>query len=57
MWFALSAARGNLPAAKNRDAAAGFMTPGEIAKAQKLAREWKPKPGHSEDKSAPRHDE
>src|SRR6516164_2556683 len=43
MWFALSAVRGNPPAAKNRDAAAGLMTVAQIAEAQELVREWKPK--------------
>jgi hypothetical protein len=44
MWFALSAAQGNPPAVKNRDAAAGLMTAAQIAEAKTLAREWKPKP-------------
>src|SRR6516164_849704 len=43
MWFALSAVQGNPPAAKNRDAAAGLMTVAQIAEAQELVREWKPK--------------
>jgi uncharacterized protein len=43
MWFTLSAAQGNPPAAKNRDAAAGLMTVAQIAEAQELVREWKPK--------------
>src|SRR6516164_9750322 len=43
MWFALSAVQGNPPAAKNRDAAAGLMTTAQIAEAQELVREWKPK--------------
>jgi TPR repeat protein len=42
MWLSLSAAQGNQNAAKNRDRAAGFMIPTQIAEAQKLAREWKP---------------
>ena len=48
MWFNLAASR--LPpgeerddAAKNRDTVAERMTPAQIAEAQKLAREWKPK--------------
>ena len=31
-------------AVKNRDRVAAKMTPAQIAEAQKLAREWKPKP-------------
>ncbi len=42
VWFNLSAAQGIKEAAKNRDTAARFMTPEQIAEAQKLAREWKP---------------
>jgi TPR repeat protein len=50
LWFTLAAS--SFPAsqlevrnkvAKNRDAVAAEMTPAEIAEAQKLAREWKPK--------------
>ncbi len=48
MWFNLSAA--GLPpgkdldnAAENRDIVAKLMTPAQIAEAQRLAREWKPK--------------
>jgi uncharacterized protein len=43
MWFNLSAAQGNQEAAKRRDDLATQMTPAQIAKAQQLAREWKPK--------------
>ena len=42
MWFSLSAAQGNQDAVKDRDRAAGNMTPAQIAEAQKLAREWTP---------------
>ena len=42
MWFNLAAAQGDTNAAKDRDTAAGFMTPAQIAEAQKLARDWKP---------------
>jgi TPR repeat protein len=46
MWFDLSAAQGRDGAAAFRDLVARRMTPGQIAEAQKLAREWKPtKPG------------
>ena len=48
MWFNLAASR--LPpgenrdnAVKARDAVAKRMTPAQIAEAQKLAREWKPR--------------
>jgi uncharacterized protein len=44
MWFDLSAAQGDQTAVSNRDAAARRMTPEQIGEAQKLAREWKPKP-------------
>jgi TPR repeat protein len=49
-WFTLAASR--IPATekearafaiKNRDALAAKMTPGQLAKAAKLAQEWKPK--------------
>jgi TPR repeat protein len=43
MWFNLAAARGNKDAAKGRNLLAAYMTPAQIAEAQKLAREWKPK--------------
>ena len=43
MWYNLAAAQGNKPATKNRDLLAKRMTPAQIAEAQKLAREWKPK--------------
>ncbi len=43
MWFDLSAAQGNPPAADNRKAAADLMTPAQIAEAKKLAQDWKPR--------------
>jgi uncharacterized protein len=43
-WLNLSAARGNNFAIKYKDNIAQRMTPVQIAEAQKLAREWKPKP-------------
>jgi uncharacterized protein len=46
MWFELSAAQGDQSAANNREAAARRMTPDQIAEAQRLAREWRPKPEH-----------
>jgi len=42
-WFNLAAARGNLSAADNRDWLAKKMTPDQLAEAQRLAREWKPR--------------
>jgi TPR repeat protein len=41
MWLNLSAARGVVGAAANRDRVARGMLPAQIAEAQKLAREWK----------------
>ena len=43
MWFNLSAAQGRDGAAAFRDLIARRMTPAQIAEAQKLAREWKPR--------------
>jgi uncharacterized protein len=43
MWYNLSAAHGENKSAEARDALAKRMTPAQIAEAQKLAREWKPK--------------
>jgi TPR repeat protein len=43
MWFNLAAASGDKVAGTNRDKVAARMTPAQIAEAQKLAREWKPK--------------
>ncbi len=47
MWFDLAASRfsalGAENAVKNRDLAASKMTPAQLAEAQRLAREWKPK--------------
>ncbi len=43
MWFNLAAARGLKFPEKRRDRLAKKMTPAQIAEAQKLAREWKPK--------------
>jgi uncharacterized protein len=45
MWFDLAAAQGKQNAGSNRDIwVAKHMTPEQIAEAQKLKREWKPKP-------------
>jgi uncharacterized protein len=43
MWFNLAAAAGHTPGAESRDDIARQMTAAQIAEAQKLAREWKPK--------------
>jgi hypothetical protein len=43
MWFNLGAAGGNTVAARKRDAVEQKMTLAQIAEAQRLAREWKPK--------------
>jgi TPR repeat protein len=43
MWWNLAADQGNAVAFKKRDSVAATMTPAQIAEAQKMAREWKPK--------------
>ena len=43
-WFNLSATQGHQQAISNLDITVRRMTPAQIAEAQKLAREWKPKP-------------
>ncbi len=48
MWYNLAASRfppgtDRAKAVKNRDIVAAKMTPAQIAEAQRLAREWKPK--------------
>jgi uncharacterized protein len=50
MWFNLAATRirasnteGRALVIKNRDAVAAKMTPAQIAQAQRLADEWRPK--------------
>ncbi len=40
MWFRLAAAQGNEKAVQNRDLAEKRMTPVEMLKAERLAREW-----------------
>ena len=42
-WYILATMNGDKPAAQLRDAIANQMTPAQIAEAQELAREWKPK--------------
>jgi hypothetical protein len=43
MWWNLAASQGDVNAIKNRDIVVTKMTPAQIAEAQRLAREWKPK--------------
>ncbi len=43
MWLDLAAAQGKEIARKHRELIAKKMTPADILKAQRLAREWKPK--------------
>jgi TPR repeat protein len=43
MWLSVAAARGDQDAISNRNRVARQMTSAQIAEAQKLAREWKPK--------------
>ena len=42
-WYNLAGGKGYADAAKARDLVAAKMTPAQIAEAQKLAQEWKPK--------------
>ena len=44
IWLNLAAAQGNEDAKTAREALERMMTPAQIAEAQKLSREWKPKP-------------
>ena len=43
MWFDLAAASGDSSAGKNMEIIAAKMTRSQIAEAQRLAKEWKPK--------------
>ena len=43
MWFDLAASQGDSNAQEKRDKLAEKMTPTQIAEAQRMAREWKPK--------------
>ena len=45
MWFNLAMEQGINDATKNRNNVAKFMTPAQIAEAQRLAREWLEKHG------------
>ncbi|HSL06224.1 MAG TPA: tetratricopeptide repeat protein [Nitrospiraceae bacterium] len=42
-WYSLAGTNGDKPAPQLRDLLANQMTPAQIAEAQKLAQEWKPK--------------
>jgi hypothetical protein len=42
-WFNLATAAGDADAAKYRDLTVKLMSPAQIAEAQRLAREWRPK--------------
>jgi hypothetical protein len=44
MWFSLAASQGQQTPVNFRDKTAQLMTPAQITEAQKLTREWKPKP-------------
>lgn len=44
LWFNLAAAQGAGDAGKKRDLVVNLMTPVQIAEAQRLAREWCPRP-------------
>ena len=48
MWFNLAAAKGCDKAAKDRDVIAAKMMPADIAKAQRMAREWLAKHGKAD---------
>ncbi len=48
MWYNLAAAQGDKAAAKNRDIVATKMTPNDVSKAQRMAREWLSKHGKAE---------
>ncbi len=43
IWYSLAARQGHQKATQLRDIVAGRMTPEQLAEAQKLAREWRPK--------------
>ena len=43
MWFNLAASQGDADAAEAREQVAKSMSPTQVAEAQKMAREWKPK--------------
>jgi uncharacterized protein len=53
MWFNLAASE-QATAVQGRDLAASKMTPAQIAEAQRLAREWKPKSQQTNDQATQR---
>ncbi len=53
MWFNLAAGRGEMEAAKERDALAAKMTPQQVASAQERARSWRPGGGEIKKASSP----
>ena len=56
MWFILSSANGLEEAGKQRDIVAKWMTSEQVAKAQRLAREWKPNKGSNKESKTSDHD-
>ena len=44
MWFSLSVALGDPVGTKNRDRAAAFLTPAQLAESARLLRAWRPGP-------------
>jgi hypothetical protein len=44
MWFSLSVALGDPFGTKNRDRAAEFLTPAQLAESARLVRAWRPGP-------------
>ena len=48
MWFNLAAAQGEKFAAKARDGIAKKMTPADVSKAQRMAKEWLAKHGKAD---------
>ena len=43
MWFTIAAAGGSTAASQSRDLLAGALTRAQVTKAERLARDWKPK--------------
>jgi TPR repeat protein len=53
VWYAVAAARGSGTAARSRDLVAAKLTPAEIADAERLAAEWRPKQPKSQKAAEP----
>jgi len=53
LWFNLAAAQGYSEAGANRDRVTNLMTPAQVAEAQRLAREWRPRPETSSGPDGP----